>query len=366
MAHIAVFSMPEPGHVYPVLGLLSELVRRGHRVSCPVTEQFTSAIRSTGAVTVPYETTFPAEWPASLYDAARLVHVETVATLPLLEKVFAEDPPDVVLWDIGTWSGALIARRMGIPDIQLATVLSSNQQWSLGEAGVALDWGKPEVMKFFTDVHALLGGPLPEFMTLTRRRIALFPREFQYEGDTFDERFAFVGPCLTDRTPFQGSWEPPGDDRPVLLAALGAFERECVAAVAGMPWRLVLVGRDPGNLPPNVEVHRHVPQLSVLAHASAFLTNGGMGGVMEALIHGVPMIVAPRMADQRLNGIRVEELGLGVLLDADVLTPESLRSLVQQVMTDPAITARVKDMQAMTQSAGGSVAAADVVEAELP
>ena len=40
------------------------------------------------------------------------------------------------------------------------------------------------------------------------------------EGDTFDERFAFVGPCLTER-PFQGTWAPPGD-APVVLSTINA------------------------------------------------------------------------------------------------------------------------------------------------
>lgn len=362
MAHIAVFCMPEPGHVYPALGLMAELARRGHRVSCPTTDRFTTAIESTGARPVRYESTFPDVLPASLYEAARLVYTETIATLPVLEKTFAADPPEAVLWDIGTWSGALLARRLGVPDLQLGSILGSNQYWSLGQAGIDLDWGKPDVVRFFTDVHTYFGGPLPEFMALSRRRIALFPREFQYEGDTFDDQFVFAGPCLTDRA-FQGSWRPPEHDRPVVLAKISGYEQECADAVRDMPWHLVLVGRPPDRLPPNVEVHRSVPQLSVLTRASAFLTRGGMAGVMEALVLGVPMVVVPRMADQQLNGQRVEELGLGVVLDC--VTPEGLRSLLQQVMTDPSICARIKDMQSITQSTGGAQLAADAVEAEL-
>ena len=74
-------------------------------------------------------------------------------------------------------------------------------------------------------------------------------------------------------------------------------------------------------------------------------------------------IVVPYMTDQRLNGQRVEELGLGVLLDT--VTEESVRSLVSQLMSDSAIAARVKDMQRMIHHAGGSAFAADVVEEEL-
>ena len=75
------------------------------------------------------------------------------------------------------------------------------------------------------------------------------------------------------------------------------------------------------------------------------------------------MIVVPHMADQRLNGQRVEELGLGVVLDT--VTEDGVRSLVSQLASDSAISARVKDMRRMIHQAGGSALAADVVEEEL-
>ena len=152
--------------------------------------------------------------------------------------------------------------------------------------------------------------------------------------------------------------EPP--DSPVVIATAGA--RVCADAARGMPWHLVTTGKI-SNPAPNVEVHDEIPQLAVMAHAGVFITHGGLGGVMEAMHHGVPMIVVPRMADQRLNGERVEELGLGVLLDT--VTEEGVRSLVDQLMSDSAISARVKDMQRMIHRAGGSTFAADVVEREL-
>lgn len=357
MAHIAIFLMPERGHVLPALGLIEELVRRGHRVSCPVTESFVQAVTSCGATPIPYETTFPRELPASLYVAAEHALAEAETTLPALESVFRADRPDIVLWDVVTWTGGITARRLGVPDLLIDSLLASNRRWSLGTEAMPTRAFDPRVIEFFTRVHAFVGSPLPEFITGARRRIALFPREFQPEGDTFDDWFTFPGPCLTERA-FQGAWEPP--DTPVVLATAGT--QVCADAARDMPWHLVTTGeiRDPA---PNVEVHEEIAQLSVLKHASVFVTRGGLGGVMEALHHGVPMIVVPRMADQRLNGQRVEELGLGVLLDA--ATVESVRSLVDQLATDSAISARIKDMQRMIHRAGGSSYAADVVEQEL-
>lgn len=358
MAHIAIFLMPERGHVHPALGMIAELVRRGHRVSCPVPVQFTAAVSACGATAIPYETTLPRELPESLYVAAQLALVEAESALPQLEAGFRDDPPDIVLWDIAAWAGGVIARRLDVPNLLLESFLTSNAHWSLGAAVVPARTFDPDAIEFFTRVHGFVGSSLPEFVAGARRRIALFTREFQPEGDTFDERFSFTGPCLTERA-FQGTWKPP-DDRPVVLATTCA--QVCSDAARGMPWRLVTRG-NVHSPAANVETHDEVPQLAVLEHASVFVTRGGMAGVMEALHHGVPMIVVPHMADQRLNGQRVEELGLGVVLDT--VTEEGVRSLVSQLMSDSAISARVKDMRRMIHQAGGSALAADVVEEEL-
>ncbi|WP_112266304.1 macrolide family glycosyltransferase [Lentzea terrae] len=358
MAHIAIFLMPERGHVLPALGLIAELVRRGHRVTCPVPAPFTAAVTDCGATAIRYRTTLPARLPESLYEAAQLALTEAESTLPQVEDAFRQDPPDLVLWDIAAWAGGVIARRLDVPNLLLDSLLTSNSHWSLGAAVVPARTFDVEAIRFFTRVQGFVGCSLPEFVAGARRRIALFAREFQPEGDTFDERFAFTGPCLTDRE-FQGTWTPPGD-KPVVLATIDA--QTCADAARGMPWHLVTTGKVKKPAP-NVEVHDNVPQLAVLQHAGVFITHGGLAGVMEALHHGVPMIVVPRMTDQRLNGQRVEELGLGVLLDT--VTEEGVRSLVSQLMSDSAISARVKDMQRMIHRAGGSAFAADVVEEEL-
>ncbi|WP_191305276.1 macrolide family glycosyltransferase [Lentzea cavernae] len=350
--------MAERGHLLPALGLIAELVRRGHRVSCPATAPFAPAVAECGATAIPYATTLPDALPSSLYEATRLALTEAESVLPQLEDVFRDDRPDLVVWDIAAWSGGVVAHRLEVPNVLVEGLLTSNEHWSLGTAVVPPRAFDPDAIRFFTRVHGFLGSALPEFVSGARRRIALFPRQFQPEGDTFGEHVAFTGPCLSARA-FQGTWEPP-PDRPVVLATTGT--QVCADAARGMPWHLVTKGK---VLSPamNVETHEDVPQPAVLEHASVFVTRGGMGGVMEALHHGVPMIVAPHMTDQRLNGQRVEELGLGVLLDT--VTVEGVRSLVDQLMSDSAISARVKDMQRMIHRAGGSAVAADVVEEEL-
>jgi MGT family glycosyltransferase len=205
-------------------------------------------------------------------------------------------------------------------------------------------------------------------------RLVFLPRAFQYRGETFDDSFAFVGPCLSGtRSP--GTWRPRGDGLPVLLVSLGTvyseqpeFFRLCAEAMADLPWQVVLSGGGRvdadavGALPPNVELWPRVPQLDVLAHASAFVTHAGMGSVMEALLHGVPMVALPQMGEQRAVAQRIADLGLGARLAPAGLTAAELRDAVVRVAGDDRIRAGVAEF-GRRASGGGAVEAVDRIEA---
>ncbi|MBL1114916.1 OleI family self-immunity macrolide glycosyltransferase [Streptomyces sp. 110] len=388
VAHIAFFNIPAHGHVNPTLGTVAELVRRGHRVSYAVPAEFGPQVRATGATLVPYETTLPAsdrveDWPSDDPVAmSRLALDEAIAILPGQLRAFEADRPDLVLHDFGALTGRLLAHRWQVPVICLASThvsaadaeerrarqemfdefFADDPRWSeyrrefrtfLDEAGIALS--------------------IDDYTGLPERCLVPMPREFQLDGDAVDRRYAFVGPCIGDRG-HQGEWRAPADDRPVLLVALGsagggqpAFYREVVAAFTGTPWHVVLATGtlDPallGPLPPNVEQRRSVPQLAVLERASAFITHGGMGSVLEAMHHGVPMVTVPQVNDQHLNAERVVDLGLGRHVPLDKVTAARLRDAVSFVASDPGIAARTAATRKRMRQLNGAVTSADLIE----
>lgn len=53
--HIAVFTPFVRGHVYPALGLCSELVNRGHRVTYPTDERSGAKVREAGATAIEFK-----------------------------------------------------------------------------------------------------------------------------------------------------------------------------------------------------------------------------------------------------------------------------------------------------------------------
>lgn len=386
MSHILMVSVGAHGHVNPNLPVIAELVDRGHRVTYAIPESFAATVRSTGATPLVYTSGLPDEtrgeqWPGDPIEGMSIFFEDAVRVLPQLEAALADDRPDVVLYDIAGYPGRALAHRWGLPLVQLSPTLVAWRGYEEDMADVLTFLGEPEYERYqarFAHWLAELGIDLDvdTFSGRPPRCIVLIPRAMQPNADRVDEAvYTFVGPSL-DRRPHQEEW--PESDKPVLLVSLGsaytdrpAFYRDCVAAFGPLPWQVVIaIGShvDPatiGTLPPNVELHRWVPQVAVLARAQAFVTHAGMGGCSEGLYHGVPMIAIPQAVDQFGNAAMLEQLGVGVSIPAESATPEAMREALLSLVGSIDVWDRLAVLRDELRAAGGAGAAADIVEAEL-
>lgn len=383
--HFAFMTVPAHGHVNPGLPVVGELVRRGHRVTYAINDEFAPTVSATGAEVVGYRSTVPSEadpttaWPENDIAAQRMFLDEMVSVTPQVEAAYAGDVPDLVVHDVCGWHGAVLAAGWGVPAVQLSPTFVPYD-------GMAEDFGidlsappPPAMAALLAEFEAFLKARAVDLtpfgiMFGPRRGLVMMPRAWQVRGERVAPNYTFVGPGVRAAA---GTWQPP-DERPVLLVSLGSaytdkldFYRRCVTAFGELDWYVLMsVGRfvDPaalGPVPPNVEVVRWAPQVDVLARASAFLTHAGMGSTMEALSFGVPMVAVPQAWDQYLNGSRIAQLGVGVHLPVAEATPAKLREAVLHVAGDPGIAARVAAMRREVHGAGGAVAAADALEAEV-
>ncbi|MCC8244822.1 macrolide family glycosyltransferase [Saccharothrix luteola] len=383
MAHIAFLNIPGHGHVNPTLPVVTELVNRGHRVSYAVDPGFADIVERAGATPVVHPTTLPTadqEWPTEPAPAMHLFLAEARSVLPVLEAAFAADRPDAVVYDIGAWTARLPAGRWGVPAIQFSPTFVAYEGWE-EDMGDVVD--QPEVTAFYAELEEWLAAegvaiPGPAYVGDPDRAVVSIARSFQPNHESVHRKYTFVGPCLGDRSSFQGTWERPADDRPVLLVSLGSaytnepgIYRRCFEAFGDLDWHVVMaIGKhvDPASLgepPSNVELHRWVPQLEVLSHADVFITHCGMGGTMEGLYHGVPMVGLPMIGEQVMNAARLVELGVGRHVPREEVTAAGLRSAVLELAGDPDVARRLAALKAEIRAAGGTAAAADVIEAEL-
>jgi MGT family glycosyltransferase len=387
MSHIAMVSIPEPGHVNPSLEVIRELVSRGHRVTYANDPSYGEIVRGMGAELKPYRSTLPGpdrSWSDDPIDGLTVFLDDAVAMLPQLRAAYADDRPDLFLYDIAGAPARLLAEQWGIPAVQLSPTFVAWQGYEqemrpMVEA-IRADPRGADYYDRFTAWLTANGSSVTDslaFQGRPDRCLVLIPRVMQPHADRVDERvYTFVGPVLGDR----GSWQRPAGAERVLLVSLGSeftdhpdFYRRCVAAFGDLPgWHTVLqIGRhvDPavlGEVPDTVAVHPWVAQLAILREADAFLTHGGMGGSVEGLFCGTPMLVAPQAADQFDNADRLAGLGVARRIDSATSTVEELRAALLGLTGDPGVRARAAEIRDELRASSGAHRAATLIEAELP
>lgn len=66
------------------------------------------------------------------------------------------------------------------------------------------------------------------------------------------------------------------------------------------------------SLQEHIYCDRFLPQNYVLLHSDLFISSGGFNSILEAIYYKVPIIIRPITCEQRMNGIIMERIGLGV------------------------------------------------------
>ncbi len=399
----AFLTFPLHGHVNPTLGVVTELVRRGHEVTFATTAEFVDAVSAAGAEPLLYETEMPSTLDLTIkppgeveseefHQAIRSVTVEGLAPLSRAYDALDGDRPDVILHDLTAFhAGRLLALKWNRPAVQLCTTMVYNQDFNpyarFADQHLAVDPEHPaladerEMMVKVLADHGF-GAMTPEEFkgdtSTVRRNLVFIPREMQVGQEHFGDDFAFVGPCLGERG-HQGRWEPTrtrADGTPLVVVAFGTFAyasqrrlfTECVREFAGKPWHVVLVigtQVDPVDLEPlpdNIEVHRWVPQLELLRETDVFVSHAGMGSVTEALYTGTPVVLLPQLNEQDLVAGQVSDLGLGKVITRDRLGAAAVGEAVESLLADDGIAGRMEAMRDAMRRAGGAVRAVDEIE----
>jgi MGT family glycosyltransferase len=382
--HIAMVSIPFPGHVNPSIEVIRELATRGHRVTYANDPSWAAAVEAAGAEFKPYRSRLPAgdDWGGDVIDHLTLFLDDAIAMLPQLRAAYEDDRPDLFLYDIAGAPARLLAEQWGIPSMQISPTFVAwdgyeqemgpmIEQMRADPRGAAyydrFERWLTDQKSSITDSAAFQGRP--------DRGLVLIPRAMQPFADRVDESvFRFAGPILGDRGD-QGDWTRPADAGKVLLVSLGStftghpgFYRNCVEAFAALPgWHIVLqIGKHVdaavlGEVPGNVEVHPWVPQLRILRQADAFVTHGGMGGSVEGLWCGTPMLVAPQAADQFGNADQLVELGVARRIDT-AISAADLRETFQDLINDPGVRRASAAISRELKAGSGAGYAATLIE----
>lgn len=406
MKKYAFISDPSIGSMWPMLPVVRELKSRGEDVVFICMPEFEQRTGATGARTRSYQFDFSAVPP----EARTRTYLEECipVILPQLEKILLEEKPDVIVYSWFSPPAHVAPLAVKIPAIQWRAMPASNEHFNIlqyeKELTQEIELGASDVgpepfdvmVTKLNEARAKYGAaPLKCSVPVERPAVGSFfesaedknvifiPRSAQPRGETFDERFVFVGPYIEENpapNPLADKLIRHMQDGPALYASIGMgsanpkFYNACFEAFAGTDWRVVvstglLSGEDVvgktsisdaiRKAPDNFAVEPWVPQLEILPHTDIFMTHGGCAS--DALYFGVPMVFVPQEIEEALVSRHLAELGAGRLLKQ--VSADNIRDAVNTVHTNPSFRATVRELQRETQAAGGTRAAADAIQA---
>lgn len=222
-------------------------------------------------------------------------------------------------------------------------------------------------------------GPLQQFFfNFTAEEAPVFIQgsvpEFEYPRRDLPPNVRFVGALLPEAPggELPGWWADLDGGRPVVLVTQGTVKVDpsmlLYPAIEALRNEAVLVVGTTGGLPTeqvpgryradNVRLETFIPFADLLPRVDVVVTNGGYGGVQQALAHGVPVVVAGVTEGKNEVATRVGWSGTGLNLKTDTPTSERIGESVRRVLTEPSFRAQARVLQeAYARYDAGSIAA---------
>lgn len=133
------------------------------------------------------------------------------------------------------------------------------------------------------------------------------------------------------------------DVEKIITPTLEAFEdtKILVVATTGGSQTTELQNRFPQ---PNIIVEDFIPFDDIMPYADVYVTNGGYGGVMLGIQHGLPLVVAGVHEGKNEINARVGYFELGVNLGTEKPTPQQVKASVEKVFNEPRFKKNVESL----------------------
>ena len=385
MSRIVFFCIPAHGHTNPTLGVVRELVSRGHEVRYYSYEPFREKIQAAGAVFVPCDGYGP-ESGLSPGEAARVGKDLSLSTKLLVDTTLSLDDmvcrdmeelrPDCIVADSMAVWGKAIALKLGIPFVCSTTTFAFNKysarimKRSPGEM-LSMMLSMPKINK---DIKRLRdkGYPINNVLDILQsdhntHTIVYTSPGFQPRAETFPDKYAFVGPSIREAKD-----EIRKNRQKLIYISMGTvnndmlpFYKNCIAAFADGEHQVIIsTGQNIdqnalGKLPYNISTYSAVDQIAALQKADVFISHCGMNSASESLYFGVPLVMYPQTAEQGAVAERIRQLGAGLMLrGAD---PGAVREAADRVLAEGEYRKNALAIGAGFRECPGAAGAADKI-----
>lgn len=386
MSNVLFLNFPAYGHINPTLGIVSELVKQGEKVTYFATNEFRNTIEKAGAQFISYS---EKENPltkrhniSSKTDANTfLEHISEMFTASdtIINDVLYKIKNlhfDYVIYGSMFIYGNMIAQILKVPCVASFAVFATPKELMLQR-------------KDFMDINLLKEHPINTIYNQVSNQLKekynlklpdnLFELFF-YKGDIniaytskffvshieyYDDSFKFIGPPIYDRKenldfPFEKL-----KGKKVVYISLGTVFNNTDSRLYDIFFKtfantdnvIVMaaynVDLSQFDIPDNFIVRNYVPQSKILEYTDVAITHAGMNSTNDLIYNNVPFVAIPISADQPYMAARASELGAAISLDKDKLTPEILKSSVNEVLSNPKYLENIKKINDSFKKTGG-------------
>ena len=392
MSNILILAEPVEGHFNPFVPIIKLFVERGHHVKCLTGQVYKNQVESLGADFIP----LPEQWDAGNHDVydlfpalksltglaqikfyiKHIMYAQIPDIMAVLDAVLLDFKADVIIGDTFMVAGTWLRELGGPPSVRLSVLPLSLPGKDIAPFGLGLLPGKSFHSKLRNNLlnrlfEKVLFKDVQQHVNELRKSVGLPAYEqylftsavespdlvlhtstpaFEYARAAFPENFRFIGPIVLAPN---NSYQPPSwwkdiehtKNHPVILINQGTLAKDyddlIRPALEGLKHERVIVIAVPvedqelGDIPENAWTAAYIPFGNLLPYVDVMVTNGGFGGVQNALAHGVPLVIAGASEDKMEVAARVEHAGVGIKLRTKKPTPDAIRAAVLQVLSDP-------------------------------
>ncbi|NQZ00608.1 MAG: glycosyltransferase [Bdellovibrionales bacterium] len=377
-------TIPEKGHLNPMIGSAQYLAEMGHEVSFVASADLSDQLRPFDleffddlVAPSPGRPTKGAELISLVQDKQALsAWVQALlcdgveALIQNCQNCFEKRKPNVIVLDPLLYAPALAAHKLQIPWVALSNsmnpVLPEGLSSELLDTAKKLDAFRYGLLKQHSLETTFRGCDiLSPYLNVAFTT----PSVSGYGGDDVQQ----VGPTLPKAAPGR-PFRRKMPSKKLVYISFGsqvyhwpAFFERAIEACGDLDVELVISAGDLANqphfqsLPDWVRMFEYAPQLSVLEQADLFITHGGANSFMEAIRSGVPMIMNPICNDQFHQAFFLKQNQLGVVKEVTTLSVDNLRVLFQDCL-ESAEWYTGLEMARQSYQSNGSRLAAEKIE----
>ena len=391
-AKILFANVPADGHFNPLTGLAVHLKAEGYDVRWYASPRYGAKIEKLGIPHYPSKTALDVDiekvdaiFPdrekqktqvAKLnYDIINVFIMRGPEYYTDLRAIHQSFPFEVLVADVTFAAIPLVKEHMNIPVVSVGIVPIAETSKDLPPMGLGMLPAKTVLGKLkhaalrfianeilFKKSNIVLKNVLADyglqpdgnmFDTMTRKATLVLQSGtpgFEYQRSDLGKNIRFIGPLLPHQKARGEKWfdERLMTYKEIILVTQGTVEKDVEKLIVPTleafqhTDKLVIVTTGGSSTDylrkkfaaPNVIIEDFIAFDDVMPYASVYVTNGGYGGVLLSVQHGVPMVVGGIHEGKLEINARVEYFGLGINLRTEKPARQQLKKSVEAVLNN--------------------------------